>query len=356
MAKDSVLQNIYEQPKVIEELVVHYLDQDGLRRQLQLLQTRKFANIIITGMGTSFFSGYPAFLYLQAQGMIHVHHVDASELLHYHMQSVGDDTLLILVSQSGESYEIVKILETIRNANSNPVILGLTMTDQDTTLKRHATICLPLAKTEETTLGAFKSFTASILLLMFTAQFICPAGLEIHQMRHEIIHLKNLIIKEIDYWQKYFKDTAMAEPAALCFIGRGPCLCAAQGAALIATELAKINAMVFGGGQFRHGPIEMAASHANQYVVLAPCGKTQDICLNLANELSTFKEDVLLLTADTSLAENDHLQILRMPAIDEFWASVLYSVPLQLFAYQLAVRKGIEPGTARIISKVTLFE
>lgn len=356
MIKDSVLQNIFEQPKVFEELVSKYVNEGDIKKNLWPIKQRKFTNIIITGMGTSYFSGYPAYLYLQAHGIPNVQWVDASELLHYFMESIGDDTLLILVSQSGESYEIVKILEGIRNAKLTPVIIGLTMTDRDSYLKRYATISLPLATTEETTLGAFKSFTTSIILLLIIAHFLADADTGFDQIRQEIMHLKNSVIKEIDHWKKYFQNTTNLDHSAINFIARGPALCAALGAALITTELAKINSIAFSGGQFRHGPIEMAFSHTNQYIVLAPDGKTQDICVHLARDLSDYKEKIVLLTSDNSIKENEYLKIIRMPVIEEYLAPVLYSIPLQLFACNLAIHRGIEPGTAKIISKVTTFE
>lgn len=77
---DSILQNIFEQPRVFEELVTRYIDQCGIQKVLHPIKQRRFANIIITGMGTSYFSAYPAYLYLQANGIPHVQWVDADDV------------------------------------------------------------------------------------------------------------------------------------------------------------------------------------------------------------------------------------------------------------------------------------
>ena len=110
---DAILQNIFEQAEVIHELNARYLARAEAFAQLA---GRHFHRIMITGMGTSYFGGYPAFLYLQEHGLHNVLYVDASELLHYQMTTIADDTLLILISQSGESFEIVHILERIKKS------------------------------------------------------------------------------------------------------------------------------------------------------------------------------------------------------------------------------------------------
>lgn len=344
---DSVLQNIFEQPQVLEKLVTRHAEH--LHAKRRLLQ-RRFDKIIISGMGTSYFSGYPAFLLLSEHAHAPVMHLDASELLHYQSKTITDDTLLILVSQSGESFEIVKILQSL---NHHPIIIGLTMTEKDTTLKRAATIHLALADTEETSLGAFKSFTASILLLLILCQYICHQADALSVMQQEMTLVKSVMADDLPRWQKICAAVTSANSHAYHFIARGPCLCAAQAGALIAMEMAKVNTLMYSGGQFRHGPIETAAEPGNQYVVLAPSGKTQSLCLRLAQEIAALNSNVFLLTSDQSIAASDRVQILHMPEIAEYLSPILYSIPLQFYAYDLTLARGLAPGTARVISKVT---
>ena len=213
-----------------------------------------------------------------------------------------------------------------------------------------------MARTEETTLGAFKSFTAAILVLLILSCYLCqvPGGIKV--LSQQIISLTNIISEQIESWANWAAARARTEAAAFCFIGRGPCLGAAQAGALIATEMAKVNAMVYSGGQFRHGPIETASNQSNQYIVLAPAGTTREICVRLALDLSAMNEKVLLLTSDHDVQESNYLQVLRMPSLDEYLAPILYSVPLQFYAYHLTLHRGIVPGTARFISKVTRHE
>ena len=353
---DTLLRNIYEQPKVFGELAANYIEQSRLKNKLAPLKERSFANVILTGMGTSYFSDYPAYLYLQAHGATQVQWVDASELLHYQLNSIGDNTLLILVSQSGESYEVVKLLQELHGKGVSPFKIGLTMTEKESSLKRQADLLLSLSANEETSLGAFKSFTASIIVLLLIACFFSDSGDNVKQIEKEITALPEMAKRELDNWTNFISRQVLSDCSSACFVARGPAYCAALAGGLLTIELAKCNAMCFTGGQFRHGPIEMIFNKGSQYVVLAPDGKTQDLCIRLAQDISSNAADVLLLTSDQSIKETEHLHVLRMPAINEYLAPALYAIPLQLFASGLAIQKGIAPGSARIISKVTTFE
>ncbi len=354
--RDILLKNIYEQPKVFAELAANYAKQDLLWNKLALLKERSFANIILTGMGTSYFSGYPAYLYLQAHGATQVQWVDASELLHYKLNSISDHTLLILVSQSGESFEIVALLQELHARGASPFVLGLTMTEKDSSLRRGANLSLHLSKEEETSLGAFKSFTASIIALLLVSCYLSDADKNTKQIEKEIASLYEIAEREMDGWANFVSRRIFADCHSACFIARGPAYCAAMAGSLLTIELAKCNSMTFTGGQFRHGPIEMIFNKGSQFIVLAPEGETQKLCVRLAQDISANAADVLLLTSDSSIKWTEHLHVLRMPVLNEYLAPALYAIPLQLFAAGLAKAKGIAPGSARIISKVTTFE
>src|ERR1035437_2810284 len=113
MMMNKFLKEIFEQPQVLENTLNYYLQGEGqteLDKVSAILKKGKFNEVIFTGMGSSFFAPHTANCILSNLG-IASKIINAGELLHYHLPLLKSGTLIICISQSGESYEVVKILE-----------------------------------------------------------------------------------------------------------------------------------------------------------------------------------------------------------------------------------------------------
>jgi len=350
---DSVLENILRQPAVFDTLIRKHLAGDRLALRLSGLYLHRYENIVFTGMGTSFFSAYPACLYLMERGCRTVQWLDASELLHYGLASVTDRTLLIMISQSGESYEIVRMIQALQTRGISPTIVGITMTDQPTALRDRADIALSVSDCSETSLGAFQSYTGSLVLLLLLARRLADPQLDADDDSIKLHDLAQHMSTHLAFWQSLMQEESRKRPHHIYCIGRGPAFSASLTGALLAIELAKSNACALSGGQFRHGPIEAAAEPENLFVISAPTGRTHEPLLRLAAELAEAAARVILFT---DAATESGLPVVRMPELDEYFSPALYVVPLQLFSYYLALSKGLQPGEAKFISKVTRSE
>ncbi|NLP11848.1 SIS domain-containing protein [bacterium] len=350
---DSVLENILQQPFVFDTLIRKHLDGDSLALRLAGMELSRFENVIFTGMGTSLFSAYPACLYLMDRGCRTVQWLDASELLHYGMASITSRTLLIMISQSGESFEIVRITQVLQARGISPTIVGITMTDQNSALHDRADIALAVSDSSETSLGAFKSYTGSLVLLLLLAKRLIDPKPEPDKDRERLSDLARKMSAYFACWQSFLQDESRRMPHSIYCIGRGPAFSASLTGALLTIELAKSNACALSGGQFRHGPIEAAADPENLFMVSAPTGRTHEPLLRLAGELAEAAARVMLFT---NAATESGLSVVRMPELDEYFSPALYVVPLQLFSYYLALSRGLKPGAAKFISKVTRSE
>lgn len=350
---DSVLENILQQPAVFDTLIRKHLDGNKLALRLSEVGLSRFENVIFTGMGTSLFSAYPACLYLMDRGCRTVQWLDASELLHYGLALITSRTLLIMISQSGESYEIVRIIQVLQERGVSPTMVGITMTDQTSALHDRADIALTVSDSSETSLGAFKSYTGSLVLLLLLAKRLLDPNLEPEEDCNRLRELAEKMSAHLAFWQSFLQDESRRIPQYIYCIGRGPAFSASLTGALLAIELAKSNACALSGGQFRHGPIEAAANPENLFLVSAPTGRTHEPLLRLAGELAGAAARVLLFT---NAATESGLPVVRMPELDEYFSPALYVVPLQLFSYYLALSKGLQPGAAKFISKVTRSE
>ncbi len=350
---DSVLENILQQPAVFNTIINKHLDGNSLASRLSGLDLHRYENIVFTGMGTSLFSAYPACLYLMDRGCRTVQWLDASELLHYGLASITSRTLLIMISQSGESYEIVRIIQVLQKRGISPTMVGITMTDQKSALRDRADIALAVSDSSETSLGAFKSYTGSLALLLLLAERLVDPNLEPDEDQKRLYDLAKAMSGHLAFWQSLLQAESHRRPNHIYCIGRGPAFSASLTGALLAIELAKSDACALSGGQFRHGPIEAAANAENLFLVSAPTGRTHEPLLRLAGELAGVAARVMLFT---DAATKSGLPVVRMPELDEYFSPALYVVPLQLFSYYLALSKGLQPGAAKFISKVTRSE
>jgi len=283
---DNVLENISQQDLVFTEIIRHYLANHRLVEILHPICGRRFKSIVLTGMGTSYFGSYPAYLYLLNRGCQPVHWLDASELLHYGLAIIDPDTLLILVSQSGESYEIVKILQILQEKKIAPTIIGVTMTEQASSLRQQADMALAIGETAESSLGAFKSYTGSVLLLLLLAKLLIDPQHDFSRDQDTMAQSAATIREGWPNWQESLRPKNALACQSLYHISRGPAFSASMTGALIAIELAKCNGCAISGGQFRHGPIESAVNPGNHYLIAAPAGATQPLLIRLAQDLA----------------------------------------------------------------------
>jgi len=150
---------------------------------------------------------------------------------------------------------------------------------------------------------------------------------------------------------------------SLVVIGRGPAFAAADYGALILKEAAAFAAEAMFAGSFRHGPIEIVGP-ATGVVVLAPPGPTQSLSVRLATDTARLGSPTWLLTGGRGQGSGalaghdttDGLMTTDLPEVPEFLAPLVYCVPLQHLAVQLAVMRNRQPGVVERSSKVTDLE
>ena len=108
------------------------------------------------------------------------------------------------------------------------------------------------------------------------------------------------------------------------------------------------------GGSFRHGPLEIAGPEVGM-VILAPTGRTRDLCVRLAQETAESGSPTWLIgdVAGAMPAGTDRLRVTTLPAVDEAYAPLTMSVPIQRLAAVLARERGRVPGVLLRSQKVT---
>jgi len=331
MAETVFEREVREQPTALEAVLAAYsgpgspLDGAGLPGP---------AGTLFLGMGSSLFASRPAQCALAKAG-ITARAEDASELLYY-----GDPgaALPVLISQSGESPEIKRLLEG--PARNRTAITN----NPSSTLARAATTVLPmLAGAEKGTTS--KSYTNSVAVaLLLAAKF---SGRNPGEAAREMRGVPDAMSRELDGWRERVAPFAdlLGEAAHIDLIGRGPSLATVGQGALILRELAHVKTAPLNTGLFRHGMIP-SMKHGGGMIAFAPAGATDRLTIGLATEVAETGGKVVIVT-DREVPAGPRKMVYRIPrpaGATEFHMPILEIMFIEFLGIILAERKGMDPG------------
>lgn len=344
---DRFLAEIAGQPEALNRAA-----QAAAAQADQLEQVARIAGscrqIVFTGMGSSHFACYAPVTTLAQAGVASAM-IDAAELLHFRMHSLTADTLLICVSQSGESAEPVRVLETLAARPNRPHVVTITNGTQNS-LARMADTALDTAAGEE--LGpSTMTFAGSLVLLRALAAALGgddadPGGAE--RAAESVARLTataETSAAEIGRW--------LGDRPSLVIVSRGHGRPAAEMGALTLKEAARFGAESLQTAQFRHGPLELAsAALAAMVIAVEPATLAYD--LELAAELVAAGAAVMVVSA----AGEGPAGALTVATgtLSPGLISAAAIVPAQLLAWRMAVDRGYDPGTYAVANKVTTRE
>lgn len=316
--------------------------------QIGQLKTRlergDFSRIVLTGMGSSFNSAYPAWLNLLALDTPAIH-VNGAELLHYGRRLVDSRTLLWVNSQSGASVEIVRLLEQLRD---HPPAFQLSMTNNlESPMARSASLAVPIHAGPEATVSS-KTFINTLAMLMLASTQLI--GGDWQNMLASMRRAADGIAAYQANWEERVADLdeKLGRLDQVLILGRGASMAAVWNGALINKEASKVSFEGMLMAEFRHGPLELASDRLT-ILVLEGAPQTARLNRDLAALVQTYGGKVFWLA--TSL--DPELTTLLLPAVDETVRPLVEILPFQTLSLVMARRAGIEPGKFRHIGKVT---
>ncbi len=341
----DILDDILDQPRMLAAALQNHLHpESAIDIAVQGILQMRPRRMILTGMGSSLFAAYPAYLRLLGAGLAAIW-IELSELLHYASGQIGPDTLLVVVSQSGETVEALRLLADRRPSGS---VLAIT-NNAESTLAKNAHWVITTGAGPELTV-ATKTYCAALLALTILAERIVgTTPRELAALLEPAVAAAGTVATAA---QEQINNLAPEwfAPGPITLVGRGPALATALSGGLLLKETAKMPAEGMSSAQFRHGPLEISGPGHRAIVCAAP-GPTLALDQKLAIELQSHGSRVLLIGPP---APNANIETIPLP---ETGGTSLYAlIPLQVFARELAIRQGITPGAFRFIGKVTTDE
>jgi glutamine---fructose-6-phosphate transaminase (isomerizing) len=307
--------------------------------------------LIFTGMGSSYDACYPAITQLAAAGIAAVH-VDSSELLHFRRNLLGPSALLVAVSQSGESAEVVKVVEEAGGHGSTVLCITNGTTN---TLTRGSDLTLDTRVGQE--IGpSTMTFGAALVLVAAAGRVL--AGVDPHTVEREIHGGAEAAAAAIEH---LLEQTSLPDELATWFdgrphsviLGRGSARAAAEMGALTLKEAVGLPIESLETAQFRHGPLELAGPDLAA-IIIATEPETRGLDVGLAGELVQAGAGVLVVVEDGEGPSG--ATCIELGRLDRGLAPAVSIVPAQLLAWKLAVLSGRPPGSYVRASKVTIRE
>jgi len=290
-------------------------------------------------------------VYLNQQGKTALH-LETSALIHYLPTLLEGPSIIVAVSQSGESIEIQKLVAAIearRHYAQSPILISVTNSAHNT-LADQSDVALPTTAGPEVGI-ATKTYTSSMLVLHFVARALAghiqPQDFEYGVA---IASQTQTLLKESQTTITTAFNT-LKSSTYLAIIGRGPALATANNAALMFKEGVRLPAEGYSGGQFRHGPREMIVPNIGAIVLTSP-DTTLGINQKLASDISDYGGQAVCIGHPTPGIPHIPLPELE----DMFLHPMLEILPVQLLVAQLADHRKLTPGEFRWSGKVVAQE
>jgi glucosamine--fructose-6-phosphate aminotransferase (isomerizing) len=336
------------QPAAIRRAAAAVADQADALAELGG-EVRSRTRVVLTGMGSSYDACYPAATRLAAAGALATM-VDAAELLHFRLDPLGPESLLVCVSQSGESAETVRVVRELRDRGERPFIAAVT-NGAGSTLAKLADRNLDTRGGEEHGPSTM-TFAATLVMMAALTRSLAGRGpAPAADAEAAAVAAERLLgdparaARGLEEW--------LADRPVLALLGRGESRAAAEMGALTLKEAARFPAESLQAAQFRHGPLELAGPELAA-IVFASEARTRALDSRLAAELASAGAAVLVISPDG--AAPDGATGIATGELPGGISSAVSIVPVQLLSWALARSRGLAPGTYTIASKVTTHE
>ena len=351
----TMLEEVFQQPAALSGLRKYYSSPGAIpARGIRKLARRWPPVVVFTGMGSSLFAAYPAQAYLTGLG-IRALVWETAELLHHHLRFLGPDTLLVAVSQSGETVEITRLLDRLPK---KMCVLGVVNVEAST-LARRSALMLPMMAGQQSTVST-KTYMCSVAVLMYLA--VAIAGESVQALTRALMGSIEAQERILDDAEAITAPTVefFDDPAYTALMSRGPDLATVYQGALTLKEVVRIGAEAISAAQFRHGPIEIV-NPAHRYLIFArqchrgPRTRTAKFLVRLAQDICDHNGRVLLLT-DLPVEAATNIRLIPVETARLGLGTLVDTLHIQLMAHELALRAGLEPGKFWIADEVTREE
>ena len=358
-----MLKEIHEQPLVVQRTLENRLGDDHVLVQAFGPQAAelfaKVRNVQIVACGTSYHAGMVARYWLEGLAGIPCQVEVASEF-RYRKVVVQPDTLFVSISQSGETADT---LAALRNAKELGFLGSLAICNVGiSSLVRESDLTLLTQAGREIGVASTKAFTTQLVgLLLLTLSLgqvrgTLEAGVEA-ELVAELRRLPTRLGEALAMDSVVEKVAQLfAEKNHTLFLGRGAQFPVAMEGALKLKEISYIHAEAYPAGELKHGPLALVDGDM-PVVTVAPNNELlEKLKSNLQEVRARGGELIVFADEQAGMSDGEGTHVINMPHIHDTLSPILYTIPLQLLSYYVAVLKGTDVDQPRNLAKSVTVE
>ncbi len=350
-----MLKEIFEQPKAIADTLLGRISGLGsdVTKGLDLANIDK---VVIVACGTAYHAGLVGKYAIEKWADIAVDVELASEY-RYREPSVNKKTLLIPISQSGETMDT---LMAMRYAKDKGAKVFAVCNTNGSTIPRESDAVLYTHAGPEIAVASTKAFETQLIAMYLiglhlgrirgtiSAELISEIESELSELPAKVEQILETVEPLRELTRKFSNSNSML------FLGRHVGFPTALEGALKLKELAYMHAEGFAGGELKHGPIALIEAGTPVVAIMPAAGSL--LAEKMASNIQEVKARgaVVIAIADSPLVAANHL--VRIPTTHEFLQPVLSVVPLQVIAYEMAIARGNDVDQPRNLAKSVTVE
>ncbi|WP_404366143.1 glutamine--fructose-6-phosphate transaminase (isomerizing) [Marinobacter sp.] len=357
-----MLKEIYEQPKVIRATM------DGRITATRVLEAalgtqagkllENVGHVQIIACGTSYHAGMVARYWIEELAGVPCSVEVASEF-RYRKHVIQPDTLFLCISQSGETADTLAALRQAKKAGFRAAMAICNVAGSS--LVRESDLVIMTQAGPEIGVASTKAFTTQLTaLLMFTIALARQNGLT-SDREAELVAALRALPEQVE--AALALDSAIAELSQAfvdknhtLFLGRGSLYPVAMEGALKLKEISYIHAEAYPAGELKHGPLALVDSEM-PVVTVAPNNELlEKLKSNLEEVRARGGELFVFADGESALKSETGIHVMQIPEVHPITAPIVYTIPLQLLSYHVAVLKGTDVDQPRNLAKSVTVE
>ncbi|HCZ05650.1 MAG: hypothetical protein PWP37_411 [Thermotogota bacterium] len=359
--KHFMLKEIMEEPEALRRAITNRITPDGriMFEELEMLEKLlpSIRKVMVVACGTSYHAGLVFKYFLERISELDVE-VDVASEFRYRNLHVDENTLVIAISQSGETADT---LQGVRLVKRKGGIVVSVCNVVGSTLTRESDATILMMAGPEIGVAATKTYVSQLVVLYLLAMFIASKRQDwkrefdeiLYQLAHTPEVFEGLLSKSEEIRNLADKYRNFDH---FMYIGRGFGVPTAMEGALKLKEISYINATAYQAGELKHGPIALLDSKFPVFAIAPRDRLFQKMKSNIMESLARGAPIISLGTEGDEELREISSDVLWVPKVDENLYPLVMAPVIQLFAYHVSDLKGLDPDKPRNLAKSVTVE
>ena len=354
---------IYEQPRAIGDTIEAVTDNNKFDNSLFGNKAKDIFeyidSILILAAGTSYYAGLTAKYWFESIAKITTT-IEISSEYRYRDSVPNPNQLVITISQSGETLDTIEALKHAKKIGQKKTLAICNV--QESAIVRASKLVFYTRAGIEIGVASTKAFTTQLISL-FILTVTLAKNKQLITMKKEKNYLDDLrslvggiqsalnLEPQIKQWAKYFSNKEHA-----LFLGRGIHYPIALEGALKLKEVSYVHAEAYPAGELKHGPLALVDKNMPVVVIAPNDALLEKVKSNMQEVKARGGILFVFADADSNFVEQKGIRVIRLPRHTGVLSPIMHSIPVQLLAYHVALKKGTDVDKPRNLAKSVTVE